>query len=55
MRRRLTKDAFKLHTVTICMLTRTACGNDCRNCQVGIEQHQKVKVELEQLGGKEQK
>jgi len=47
MKRRLTKGAFKLHSITICMLISKACSKDCRKCQIAIEQHKKLKTEEE--------
>lgn len=47
MKRRLTRDAFKLHTITICMLIHKACSKDCRRCQIAIDQHKKLKAEDE--------
>jgi len=45
MKRRLTKDAFKLHSITICMLNGKACSNDCRKCDDAIKRHEELKEE----------
>lgn len=45
MKRRLTRDAFKLHSVTICVLKGEACIDDCRKCPTAQKHMKELKRE----------